>query len=147
MKPNRKVPIKPRNKTEYILSTLKKLQHKAEEQYVISRILHRLDDLSIEFVCQQYLVPDEDSYLLDLFFPQFQIFVEVNERGHSSPIGIYKDEKSKDIIKFRIGEIFVRHGSKSERANYVDIINFVENIRNDERQITSLKFLIYNLMK
>ena len=142
MKPNRKVPIKPRDKTEYILSTLKKLQHKAEEQYVISRILHKLDDLSIEFVCQQYLVPDEDSYLLDLFFPQFQIFVEVNERGHASASGIYKDEKRNKKIqeKFGLLPIVIKTYGEDRQLLEISEINkqvdeFVDTLRTQKQNL------------
>jgi len=83
---------KPKSKTEYILSALRKLQHKEHEQYVISRILHKLDDLSIEFICQQYLVPDSEAYLLDLYFPQFGLFVEIHEHAHAA-IEKVKDDK------------------------------------------------------
>ncbi len=48
--------------------------------------------------------------------------------------GQYKESNGNDITKFRSGEIFVRHGSKSERANYADIINFMEKVRGDERK-------------
>lgn len=58
---------------------------------------------------------------------------------HSIPIpfkkqGAYKNSSGKDIIKFKKGEIFVRHGSISERANYSDMLNFMERIRMEERQ-------------
>jgi hypothetical protein len=61
------------DKTNYVLKSLSKLSSKATEQYVISRVIHCLDDLSIEFVCQQHLSPDGKGYVLDLFFPQFLI--------------------------------------------------------------------------
>jgi len=48
--------------------------------------------------------------------------------------GQYKESNGNEITKFRSGEIFVRHGSKSERANYADIINFMEKVREDERK-------------
>lgn len=47
--------------------------------------------------------------------------------------GIYNNEKGKEIIKFRTGEIFTRHGSKSERANYFDYLQIVKKIRLAER--------------
>ena len=40
-------------KTEYIHLSLKKISHKKWEYFLISRILHRLDDFEIEFVSQQ----------------------------------------------------------------------------------------------
>lgn len=83
---------KPKSKTEYILSALRKLQHKRHEQYIISGILHKLDDLSIEFICQQYLVPDSKAYLLDLYFPQFGLYVEIHERAHAAIEKVQEDK-------------------------------------------------------
>lgn len=94
---------KPRNKTEYILSALRKLQHKRHEQYVVSRILHKLDDLSIEFICQQYLVPDTNPYILDLYFPQFGLYVEVSERAHAKSIKIKEDQIRETQIESAFG--------------------------------------------
>ena len=42
-------------RTEYILRNLSKISHKQYELYVISRIVHLLDDPEIEFVCQQLI--------------------------------------------------------------------------------------------
>jgi len=36
--------------------------------------------------------------------------------------------------KFLHGDIFVRHGPRSQKANYEDLLRFVENIREDERK-------------
>ena len=94
---------KPKNKTEYILSALRKLQHKRHEQYVVSRILHKLDDLSIEFICQQYLVPDSKAYLLDLYFPQFDLYVEIHEPAHADTEKVQEDKIRKTKIESAFG--------------------------------------------
>ena len=87
------------DKTEYVLNSLSKLSSKATEQYVISRIIHRLDDLSIEFVCQQHLSPDGSGYMLDMFFPQFLIYLEVHEKFHGDTPQKEKDNERKNAIE------------------------------------------------
>lgn len=48
--------------------------------------------------------------------------------------GNYEDANGKPGVKFHQGEYFVRHGSKSERANREDWHRLSERIRDDERQ-------------
>ncbi len=47
--------------------------------------------------------------------------------------GQYAGPDGKSVTKFNAGELFVRHGSKSERASYEDFIWMAEKIRRDER--------------
>lgn len=69
-------------KADYILRSLAKIAHKRWELFVVSRIIHQLDD-DIEFVTQQ-LVRGQDGqrYLTDLFFPQLGVHLEIDERHH-----------------------------------------------------------------
>ena len=70
-------------KAEYITNSLSKINHKKWELYVISRIIHKLDDLDIEFICQQHILLENSSAFADMFFPQFNIYLEINESHHS----------------------------------------------------------------
>ena len=40
-------------KADYIVKSLSKIKYKSWELYVVSRFIHTLDDLDVEFVCQQ----------------------------------------------------------------------------------------------
>lgn len=64
---------------------LTKLRNKKYEFYVVSRIIHLLNDTEIQFTTQQ-LVRKKDGkrYLIDLYFPQFKIAVEIDESHHLS---------------------------------------------------------------
>ena len=44
-------------KDEYLLRNFSKIRHKKWELFVITRILHNLNDSNIEYVCQQYINP------------------------------------------------------------------------------------------
>ncbi|GAB2972106.1 hypothetical protein GCM10027049_02190 [Mucilaginibacter puniceus] len=70
-------------KLEYISRLFKKMSAKGLETYVISRIWHLLNNEDIKIVPQQYVKHSSGQYsLTDLYFPQFNIHVEVNEPGH-----------------------------------------------------------------
>lgn len=46
--------------------------------------------------------------------------------------------EKKSQTKFYSGEIFVRHSAKSERANFADMMRFVEEVREEERKKLSI---------
>ncbi len=87
-------------KDEYILRTFSKIQHKKWELYVITRIIHLLNDPEIEFVCQQLIkTPDNKRYLTDICFPELEIYCEVDELQHSKDEHSISDEnRMKEII-------------------------------------------------
>lgn len=72
-------------KLSIISGMLSKISHKKFELYVISRIIHKLDDPEIEYVFQQYATRDDQSgeyALIDLYLPQFDFAIEVDEPCH-----------------------------------------------------------------
>lgn len=107
------------SKANYVATLLSKIKHKRWELYVISRVIHLLNDLDVEFICQQAVLPDHGRRrFADLFFPQFNIYLEVNERG-----GHYKDVDQK-LDKIRQGEILRAVGARQEK---------IENFSFDEQ--------------
>jgi hypothetical protein len=94
-------------KADYIASSLSKIKHKKWELYIISRIVHILNDPEIEFVCQQLVLRGNDSRALaDLYFPQFNICLEINERDSHSK------DKEKALDKVRNTEIIKALGAE-----------------------------------
>ena len=72
-------------KTDYILRSLSKVSKKRWEHYAINRIYHLLNDSHIEFVCQQCIRKNDGKiYLADLFFPQLELYLEIDEGHHDS---------------------------------------------------------------
>jgi hypothetical protein len=70
-------------KLDYITRLFEKTNKKRYENYVITRLWHNLDNLDIKMVPQQYIVRNGKQYALtDVYFPQFNICVEVNEPAH-----------------------------------------------------------------
>ena len=98
-------------KTEYILRSLAKVSKKRWELFIISRIIHQLDD-DIEFVTQQLVRGgDGQRYLTDLYFPQFGIHLEIDERHHLN---------HSELDRFRELDIVQETNHKIERIKTFD---------------------------
>lgn len=87
-------PYKPKDmdyKLEYMERLFAKIGKKKTESYVISRIWHQLDDDRVKFVVQQYIRRTQDKYALaDLYLPQLNIFIEINEPFHKNNVEVGK---------------------------------------------------------
>ena len=80
-------------KKEYILAQLSRTNKKNYENYVVTRIIHLLNDQDIKFVTQQYFKrPDGNFGLTDLYFPQFNLSIEIDEGHHSNIHSMHKDK-------------------------------------------------------
>lgn len=91
------------------------MSHKKYEHYVISRFLHRLNDLEIEIQPQQYIARKEGYALADLYLPQFNIVLEVDEPHHKQT-QVLDQLREKDIIGAVDADIY-RIPIPSERCN------------------------------
>lgn len=89
------------NKDEHILRILTKLKHKKYEYFVVSRIIQQIFDSDIKFVCQQLVRrPDgRGRALLDMYFPQLNISLEIDEPQHENKENKLSDkQRTRDII-------------------------------------------------
>lgn len=89
------------NKDEHILRVLTKVKHKKYEHFVVARILQQIFDTDIKFVCQQLVRRPEGrrNAMLDMFFPQVNVSLEIDEPQHESEANkTYDKERSRDII-------------------------------------------------
>jgi len=74
------------DKLEFIAKQLSRAKGKVYENYVITRIWHLLNDLSIKFVTQQYIKRPTGRALTDMYFPQLRIHIEVDEAQHKDQV-------------------------------------------------------------
>lgn len=97
------------DKTEYILRSMQKISHKKWELFVISRIIHQLDDLEVEFVTQQLVRrPNGEHALMDLYLPQFNLHLEINEKQHAGEKHQESDfKRNQDIVAITSREPYV----------------------------------------
>lgn len=84
------------NKTEYIIRQLSKTNKKNFENYVVTRIWHLLDNTNIKFVSQQYVKRPNGRAITDMYFPQINLHVEVDEGHHFDLLG---KQINQDLIR------------------------------------------------
>ena len=88
-------------KDEYLLKNFSKIKHKKWELFVITRVLHLLDDSNIEYVCQQYIkVKGNNHYLTDLCFPSLKLYYEIDEGQHGTETHLDDDKiRQREILE------------------------------------------------
>lgn len=118
-------------KLTYLSKILSKIDKKGFETYVITRIWNKLDNLDVKIICQQYVKRDNGYALLDLYFPQINFGVEVNESYHNKPVQATEDEIRKRDVETAVGvEMMVVDCSKSIDEVHQQIDNIVATINN-----------------
>ena len=91
-----------KTKDEYLLRNFSKITHKKWELFVITRILHTLNDPEIEYVCQQYINPknSKKAYMADICFPSLKLYYEIDEGQHASDHHIDNDKiRQREILE------------------------------------------------
>ncbi|MGG3432860.1 AbaSI family restriction endonuclease [Heyndrickxia coagulans] len=86
------------NKRDYLVKTFSRTKRKDYENYILTAIWHKLDNMNIKPVSQQYVKRQNGNHaLMDLYFPQLHIGIEVDEAYHH---GVQKADKLRmdDII-------------------------------------------------
>ena len=129
-------------KLEYMERLFAKISKKKTESYAISRIWHQLDDDRVKFVVQQYVRIDKDKYALaDLYLPQLNIFIEINEPFHENNIERDKlrNEKIMDITHSELCTIVC--GTKTKDQDGKEVIHW-KPLDEIHRQITEVISLI-----
>ena len=142
------------SKESILLRNFSKITHKKWELFVITRILHLLNDSEIEYVCQQYVNPSNSNkyYLTDLCFPSLKLYYEIDEGQHAT-----KEHKKDDKIRQR--EILDATDWEQKRIRVYDkddpskgrdlneviseIDEFVNYIKNRKKEFESKKFSEY----
>lgn len=101
--------------TEYILRSISKIRNKKWEFFIVTRIIHSLP-VDVEFVTQQLVrLPNGKRALTDLYFPQFDIHLEIDEKHHKSQL-IEDLKRERDIIK-RTDHSLIRIEVSDENGN------------------------------
>lgn len=92
---------------EYISRLFQKISSKPIELYVLTRLWHQLDDFEIQMIPQQYVdLPEKGYAMSDIYFPQVNIFVEINEPAH------YETEWSMELDRQRNENISRQTGTE-----------------------------------
>lgn len=126
------------NKLDYISRSFSRAEKKRFEHYVVTRIWHLLDDLSIKFVTQQYVTRPEGRALTDMYFPQLHIHIEVDEGHHKNQIE-WDKLREVDIINATGHEVIRLDVAKDIETINKEIYKIVEKIKDKKRNISCFK--------
>ncbi len=133
-------------KTDYIIRQIGKSYKKKYENYVVTRIWHLVNNLDIKFITQQHVTKPEGRALTDMYFPQIQLHIEVDEGHHFNSKGLQIDQ---DAI--RELDIINATGHTVKRIKVVQ--ESIENINKEidevvdfiKKEINSINFLPWNI--
>ncbi len=125
-------------KLEYMERLFAKISKKKTESYVISRIWHQLNDDRVKFVVQQYIRRTQDKYALaDLYLPQLNIFIEINEPFHKNNAEVDKirNEEIINVTKAHLLVVDCGYKDKNDKIHW----NSLEEIH---RQVSIIVWAI-----
>lgn len=75
------------DKRDYLVKTFSRTKRKDYENYILTAIWHKLNNMDLKPVSQQYVKRQNGSHaLMDLYFPQLHIGIEVDEAHHKSSV-------------------------------------------------------------
>lgn len=115
---------------------LAKLANKPTESYVISRIWHRLDDMRVRFVLQQYVKRPSGYALADLYLPQLNMIVEVNEGYHEDDEQKKRDTiRNKEVQDATKADIFIIKASGELEEIHKQVDEIVAEIRKRVKEL------------
>ncbi|MBD5422820.1 MAG: hypothetical protein HDR49_07310 [Bacteroides sp.] len=119
-----------------ITNMLAKIANKATESYVINRIWHKLDDIRVRFVLQQYVKRKDGYALADLYLPQVSMIIEVNEGYHEEETQQAKDAiRNREVADATNADVYVIKASGSLEEIHKQVDEVVTEIR---RRISAL---------
>jgi len=89
------------DKIEYIANQLRRTFNKKYENYCITRIYHLLNRDDVQIITQQmFKRKDGKIALADLYFPQLNIYIEIDEGHHGNNINKEKDkQRDKSVLE------------------------------------------------
>lgn len=93
------------NKKEYITNQLKKTFFKKYENYCVTRIYNLVNNFNLQIVTQQLFKRGNNKIALaDIYFPQINLWVEIDEQHHNAQ----KEEdlkRTQDVINNKIKKL------------------------------------------
>jgi very-short-patch-repair endonuclease len=97
-------------KLDYIARLFRSIRNKRFESYVIQRIWHKLDDDRVLFSTQQFIERDNNGKyaLADLYLPQLNILIEVDEAQHNTKENKELDKQRSIEIESKISGVCIK---------------------------------------
>ena len=94
------------SKKEYITNQLKKTFFKKYENYCVTRIYNLVNNLNLQMVTQQLFKRGNNKIALaDIYFPQINLWVEIDEQHHDAQINADKERTEEVLINNKINKL------------------------------------------
>jgi len=135
------------DKMEYLRETFGHMDNKTFENYVCNRLWAKIDDPNLKPVTQQYVKRNDNGRraLLDLYFPQIQAAVEVNEAHHLSSTAQQSDKIRQEEVKAAVpGLTLFEIWEAEEQDDGQKVLLSMEDIN---QQIDDAAYLIRSKIK
>lgn len=133
---------------DYYASRIAKLKNNKYEYYVVTRLIHLLDEPEIEFRTQQYVKIGENYRLIDLYFPQFKLAVEVDELGHmgAQEQDVAREKEIFEVLQSNFYRVSVdENRSLSEMNSRIqEIIEEIKRLKKEQEQAGTFKKFDFN---
>lgn len=132
---------------EYIIKQISKTNKKSFENYVVTRIWHGINNTDVKFTTQQFVNRPNGHALTDMFFPQFDLHIEIDEPFHNKQKKLDLDRES-DIIEATNHKVL--HVKITDDINFINkqidvIVNTIKNLR--VKKISKNTFELWDLKK
>jgi very-short-patch-repair endonuclease len=83
------------DKKEFFFRQIAKTHKKNYENYIVTGLVHRLNNPNIKFITQQHVDrPEGGRALTDLYFPQIDLHVEIDEEHHKNQV---TEDRARDL--------------------------------------------------
>ncbi len=132
---------------DYLIKQFSKTNKKNFENYVITRIWHLLNQTDIKIITQQYVKRKKGYALTDLYFPQFDLHIEIDEPHHIKQYNLDIDRET-DIIeatKHKFQRIKYSNELKKVNKQIDEIVSLILNLR--KKQILNSNYEKWDLKK
>ncbi len=105
------------NKKNFIIRQIAKTNKKNDENYVVTRLWHMLDRTDVKMITQQHITLEKGRALTDVFFPQINLHIEIDESHH------FKNKKENDPMTSDEVILLSEQRKKNDVKREADIIN------------------------
>lgn len=115
-------------KYKYIKSQIAKTNKKNDENYIVTRIWNKLDNEDIKFITQQYVVREDGKFALtDMFFPQLNLHIEIDESYHQSQVekDLIRENDIISMTNHEVKRIDVSGNLKTIHKQIDDVVSYI----------------------
>ena len=96
-------------KRDYIIRQIAKTNKKNYENYVVTRIYHLLNRTDLKFITQQYVNRPDGHALTDMYLPQLQLHIEIDESFHKKHASYEKTHQFQYVIVIVVNTYLSKH--------------------------------------